>query len=245
VIKSGAVRIFLYNWPIYVGTWTVSVVAMLVGLRTGGLLGGLVVAGASAATLWSALSLLVSHYVYDRSALASGAWVPSLLAGEPATWATIDAGLDAEVALDGVVPGTCIARLDMYDGEQVRAPSVRRARALTPRAHAATQTLATALPLAGASCDLVAVVFSAHELRNLEHRQAFFAEVHRVLRQGGRMLLVEHLRDVPNFVAFGPGFVHFLPRAEWLRLAQHAGFRVAIETRVTPWVMALALEKIA
>jgi glucose dehydrogenase len=95
VIKSGAVRIFLYNWPIYVGTWTLSVVAMLVGLRIGGLIGGLVAAGGSAATLWSLLSLGVSHYVYDRSALASGAWVPSLLAGEPATWATIDAGLDA------------------------------------------------------------------------------------------------------------------------------------------------------
>ena len=233
---SGATRIFLYNWPIYVGTWAVA--AVVIALAPAAL--GALAAGAIA---WSWLSLLVSHHVYDRSPLALGTWVRRLLPTKVDDWVGIDAGLDAEVALDGVMPGTCVARLDLYDGDVVRAPSVRRARATTPRVHAATATKATSLPLASGSCDVVAVVFSAHEVHRRTDRDAFFVELARVLRVGGRVLLVEHLRDLANFVAFGPGFLHFLARGEWLRLADHAGLTIAEEIRITPFVMALSLER--
>ncbi len=242
---SGALRIFRYNWTTYVGTWLGGAAMLSAALGLGGSLGGLLAFGAMLAVCWSAVSLLVSHHVYDRSELSRGTWVTALLSRRQETWCSIDAGLDAEVALDDVIPGACIARLDIYDSEHVRAPSVRRARAITPRAHEATRARANALPLSDESCDLITVVFSAHELREVAIREAFFEEVRRVLRPGGRMLLVEHLRDWSNFAAFGPGFLHFLPRVEWLRLAQHAGLHVAQEIRVTPWVMALALEKIA
>ena len=39
------------------------------------------------------------------------------------------------------------------------------------------------------------------------------------------------------------GFVHFQPRAESLRLAKLTKLDFVAETRVTPYVMALALEK--
>ena len=80
-------------------------------------------------------------------------------------------------------------------------------------------------------------------MRDIALREGLFGESKRILRDGGRMLVVEHVRDLANFFAFGPGFTHFQPRGEWLRLAAHAGFVVAAETRVTPFVMVLALEK--
>jgi len=239
---SGAVRIFRYNWPKYAVTWCAAVAALCYAEHFGG---WLLVLGALLALAWSALSLAVSHYVYDRSALAGGKWLPALLPANTEAWATADAGLDAEVALDAVMPGTCVARLDIYDGATVGARSVDRARAITPRAHAATRSSATALALGDGACDVVAVIFTAHEIHDAGVRERFFLEVKRTLRAGGRLLLVEHLRDAPNFLAFGPGFLHFQPRAEWLRLARAAELRVAAETRVTPWVMALALEKAA
>jgi hypothetical protein len=242
---NGARRIFSYNWPTYVATWlaaiAVAVLAPRLAMRSPE--AWLLRALGAGAVSWSLLSLVVSHYVYDRSELRSGAWVARLLPARVERWATIDAGLDAEVVLDGVLPGRCQARLDIYDGDLVRAPSVRRARKLTPRTHPATPAPATALPLGDASCELVAVIFTAHELRAPAAREAFFAELHRVLTAGGRVLLVEHVRDVANFLAFGPGFLHFASRRQWLRLADHAGLTVAVETRVTAWVMALALEK--
>ncbi len=239
---NGARRIFLYNWPVYVGTWLAAVLVLAVAPRLGAL-SGLLAVGAATAIAWSVCSLAVSHYVYDRSPLVAGEWVRGLLPANVAAWVAIDAGLDAEVALDAVMPGKCIARLDLYDGDVVRAPSVQRARATTTRVHRATAIKATSLPLASGSCDVVAVVFSAHEVHRAANRDTFFVELARVLRPGGRLLLVEHVRDLANFAAFGPGFLHFAPRAEWMRLARHAGLAVAVEQRVTPWVMALALEK--
>lgn len=244
---SGARRIFLYNWPTYVTTWLVSAAGVLVALRVLAAeraLAWVVLAGAIVAALWSIVSLAVSYWIYDVSRLASGSWVEDMIAGRPVkTWAAVDAGLDNEITLDGVLGGDCIGRLDVYDGVAVHAPSVERARSLTPRAHEATRCLPTALSLGEASCDLVAVVFTAHEVRDVAMREAFFLELARCLRDGGRVLLVEHLRDFPNFCAFGPGFFHFLPRAEWLRLARTARLRVVREARVTPWVLALVLEK--
>jgi hypothetical protein len=240
---SGARRIFSYNWPIYAATWLGAIAGALLVPRLWPQGAWLAVAAALGAVAWSLLSLLVSHYVYDRSGLQTGAWLRPLLPATVESWASIDAGLDAEVTLDGIVPGRCAGRVDIYDGELVRAPSVRRARALTPRRHAAVAARATALPLADESCDLVAVIFTAHEIRDPRARAAFFGELRRVLSRRGRALLVEHLRDAANFLAFGPGFLHFCARREWLAQAERAGLHVAVETRVTPWVMALALER--
>lgn len=238
--SSSAARIFVYNWPVYAATWLGALVAVVAASSTPR--PTWVMSLAVVAVGWSVLSLVVSDYVYDRSELASGAWIGRLLPPRVETWATVDAGLDAEVDLDRGVPGRCVGRLDVFDGDTVRAPSVVRARAHTARKHAAAPCSATALALGDATCDVVFVVFTAHEVRGASARAAFLRETRRALRPGGRVVLVEHLRDLPNFVAFGPGFLHFVARSEWLALAERAGLRVAGEIRVTPWVMALALE---
>ncbi len=247
--RGGARRILLYNWPAFVLTWAAAVVAVA-AWRTLGTAGlgpvGILLAGiALGAAAWSLVALGVSHFVYGHSGLSGGAWVAPLL---PASrgglrWITLDAGLDAEVALQAVIVAPCRARFDIHDGALVGSPSVTRARALTPRAHQATTVSASSLPLDAETCDLVAVVFSAHEIRTRAARAACFREIARVLAPGGRLLLVEHLRDLANVAAYGPGAWHFLPRSEWLGLADDAGLRLAAERRVTPWVAALAFER--
>jgi SAM-dependent methyltransferase len=240
--QGGAVRIFLYNWPIYVATWVTAATALVVfpALHLPGT--WLAVAGAAGALAWSILSLVVSLYVYDASRLVSGQWVPGLVTSTGA-WATIHAGLDAEVELDAVMRGRRVARLDIFDRRVMTSPSIARARMLTPAAGEATACSASALALDDEACDAIVVAFTAHEIRDRHTREAFFCELRRSLKPGGKVLLVEHLRDVANFVAFGPGFLHFVSRREWLRLASHADLAIASETRITPWVMALALER--
>jgi SAM-dependent methyltransferase len=240
--QGGAVRIFLYNWPIYVATWVPSV-AILVLFPALHLPGAwLAVLGASAALAWSFVSLLVSFYVYDASALVRGRWVPDLVTST-GPWATIHAGLDAEVELDDVMRGPRVARLDIFDRRSMTSPSIARARLLTPAVNDATACMPSSLALDDEVCDAIVVAFTAHEIRDRETREAFFCELRRSLRPGGKVLLVEHLRDMANFVAFGPGFLHFVARDEWLRLASHAELAIASETRITPWVMALTLER--
>ena len=242
VKESGVTRIFFYNWPIYVGTWLGALFVLVLPWQ--GEVSWVVAGGALFAVLWSLVSLGVSHFIYDRSELVEGRWVAQLLnVPAIARWASIDAGLDAEVDLSRVLGGEKVATLDIFSPEFMKANSIRRARGRTARVHAARAASPMALPLENDSLDAVTIVFSAHELRVTSARERFFDELIRIVKPGGRVLLVEHLRDTANFIAFGPGFLHFLPRSEWLRLATRSGLRVAHEIRVTPWVMALALEK--
>ncbi len=240
---NGARRIFAYNWPVFVGTWAVA----LAGIAWASLghlpHPALIALGCTVALGWSAVSLVVSAYVYDRSELLGGAWVVAHLPAQVDAWASVHAGLDAEIDLEAVMPGRCVAHLDIFDPRIMTAPSIARARRLTPLTHDVEACSPTALALATGACDAIVVAFTAHEIRDKKAREQFFAELSRTLRPGGRALLVEHVRDLANFLAFGPGYLHFLPRSEWLRLAKHAGFSVHHEACVTPWIMALTLER--
>ena len=69
------------------------------------------------------------------------------------------------------------------------------------------------LPLDDASCDLVLLAFVAHELRRPAARAAFFAELHRVLRPGGCVALLEHFRSAPIWLAFGPKAARIFTRS--------------------------------
>jgi SAM-dependent methyltransferase len=238
---SGAMRIFIYNWPIYVGTWTLGLAIVFAALAEPRLARPILVIGVLP-LVWSAASLLVAFHIYDRSGLHAGSWISPLLPASVQRWATVHAGLDAEVELDAVMPGSCMARLDVFDRRLMTSPSIRRARAQPARAHVAAQCSPTALAVPDRACDAIVVAFTAHEIRDRLARERFFDELHRCLRIGGRAILVEHPRDFVNFLAFGPGYLHFLPRKEWLRLGAGAHFVVAQEMRVTPWVMALSLE---
>ena len=241
--QNGALRIFLYNWPVYVGTWVAAALVLVAARSFYPAASTMAAIGAGLAVAWSLGSLLVSFYVYDRSRLVSGRWIAPLLDPHTERWATVHAGLDAEVELDSVMPGRCVARLDIFDRRIMTSPSITRARGRTAMTKPATACSPSALALADEGCDAVVVAFTAHEVRDLAAREAFFAELFRAVRPGGRVLIVEHLRDVANFLAFGPGFLHFVPRREWLRLARRAKLDVASETRITPWVMALTLER--
>jgi SAM-dependent methyltransferase len=240
---TGAKRILLYNWPTFAATWGGAIAVALWARRLDRGSALALVVAAAAAVAWSCTSLLASHFIYDRSELSGGRWLGDLVPTSVREWVAVDAGLDAEIDLRAAMPGRCLAQLDIFDPRFMRGRSVRRARRLTRRVHPAQAASPIALPLGDGSCDAVTVVFTAHEVRDVTARQAFFTELHRILRPGGRALLVEHLRDAANLLVFGPGFLHFLPRSDWLRVASAAGFRVAAERRVTPWVMALVLEK--
>lgn len=243
--KWGVTRIFSYNWPTYVATWTGCVVGFASAGRLPSMLREVALLGASVALLWSVASLAVSYYVYDASELVEARWLPAALGIEPHTWAMVHTGLDQELDLDAVMPGTRLARLDIFDRGVMTAPSIERARMMTPSELPSITCRPARLELADESCDAIVIAFSAHEIRDRAARDAFFREVQRALRPGGRALLVEHLRDVPNFLAFGPGFLHFVARREWLRLAAQAELSVSAEARITPFVMALTLARAA
>ena len=93
--------------------------------------------------------------------------------------------------------------------------------------------------------DAVFVMVAAHELRRDDARVQFFRELVRVLKKDGEVALVEHTRDWPNFLAFGPGFLHFFSKRAWRHADSAAKLQVRAEIRLTPFVTVFMLGKAA
>jgi len=191
---------------------------------------------------WTASSLVVSYLVYDKSPLYRADWLREVIGEPPRAWANIHAGLDdfsERIALSFGQPRHV---WEIFDEKEMTEPSLRRAREIhgtAPGTHAES----SALPCDDGSLDAIFLIFVAHELRRRQTREEFFSELCRCMAPGARLVLVEHMRDVANFLAFGPGCCHFWPRKEWLRLAVGAGLSTEREMSITPFVRAFVFRK--
>jgi SAM-dependent methyltransferase len=239
---TGAAKIVRFNWPWYAGVVALDAAAAI-ALATGTITGqaaGRIVAGLVAANFWMIASLVVSHYVYDRSGVATGAWLASIEPASVRRAAVFHGGLnEAAPAVARFLPLTDVRNFDFYDRSAAGSASLERARARVDRE---SEPIGTGpIPLEDGSLDLGLVVFSAHEIRRDEDRAAFFADLARTLAPGGRVLVVEHLRDAWNLIAYGPGAFHFLPASAWKR--SFSGGRLAIvrQAACTPLVRVFEL----
>jgi ubiquinone/menaquinone biosynthesis C-methylase UbiE len=164
----------------------------------------------------------------------------------PRQWLNIHAGLDESTSIIAqLFPGSSYTVLDVYDSREMTEPSIAKARRLTPSDQPAAASRLDALPLPDRDRDTAFLLFTAHEIRHPDRRTQFLREVARVMTNSGQLLLVEHLRDWKNFIAYGPGFLHFYSRNEWMRVAREAGLMVERECLVTPFVRCFVMRKAA
>lgn len=125
--------------------------------------------------------------------------------------------------------------LDLYNRAVMTEPAVTRAR--QPKTDVAVIAIRPeSLPVEDGWAELVVVTLAAHEIRDGQMRARFYQELRRVVSPEGRVVVVEHLRDLAAALAFGPGIFHFFPRREWLRLGSRVGLEVEHERRITPFV---------
>ena len=86
------------------------------------------------------------------------------------------------------------------------------------------------LPLPDNYADHIFLMFSAHEIRCESERKCFFEELKRVLKPQGTIILLEHLRDMPNFLAYNIGFFHFMSKSSWYNTFNYAKLSYARNT---------------
>lgn len=189
------------------------------------------------------VSLLVSMYVYDLSGLYRLRWLDSLRLPDAGHIININAGFDeTSTLLLGKFPTAQLTVLDFYDPVRHTEVSIRRARRAYPPYPGTRQVSTSQLPFPDQSADAVFVIFAAHEIRDEAEKRAFFAELRRVLRPTGQLVVTEHLRDFPNFLAYTIGFFHFYHRPGWLRVFADTHFKLNREIKVTPFVSTFILE---
>jgi hypothetical protein len=234
---KGALEIVRFNWPTYVLAIVVMAACLLV-LPQGGWLALLAVAALLGTVYLTVASIVVSHWVYDRSPIADWTWLPSWLAS-PARSLAVQAGFDATDGRLATLLPPEITVVDLYGTPGVGGASVERAR----RRHPPDGPVLPALPTDADGCDVAVAAFALHEIHDADARTSCFRSLAHALVPGGRLLVVEHLRDVPNLLAFGPGAFHFLPEREWRRCGDAAGLRLARSESITPFVRAFLWTK--
>jgi len=240
---QGVVQIFEFNWRSYVTA--LGSVAALLALPFLPSLGRRVLwLGAASELYWLASSLLVSHYVYDRFPLYDLNWVGPALARTPRRWINIHCGLDETSApLAAIFPNAARQVVDIFDPREMTEPSIRTARRLSHPAMPSRSMPYDSLAFPDECFDAAFCIFAAHELRRHSQRVGLFREIARTLTPDGEFILMEHSRNWPNFLAFGPGFLHFFSPSAWRKAASDAGLAVRTELSRTPFVRAYVLRR--
>jgi len=193
---------------------------------------------------WAAATLAVSHLVYDRYPLFAFRWIPAPLRRRIRRWANIHAGFDqTTLRLRELFAGSSGLAVDLFDPSVMTERSIHRARKSLPRVSGTVAATFSHLPLAAGSVDSVFLLFAAHELRRHEQRAMLLGEAARILESGGSLVLVEHLRGLPNFLAFGPGVFHFFSQKQWLSAAEGLPFELAERIALTPFATAFFWRK--
>jgi ubiquinone/menaquinone biosynthesis C-methylase UbiE len=189
-------------------------------------------------------SLLVSMYVYDFSSLYGLSWLNSISLNDKGNFINIHAGFDeTSILLKNKYPDIKLEILDFYDQSKHTEISIKRARRAYPAFPQTKSVKTTSLPLQSDSIDSIFVILSAHEIRNQEERVEFFRELNRVLKIQGKIIVVEHLRNLPNFLAYNIGFLHFLSESSWHATFNSTELKISQTINITPFVTSFILMK--
>jgi hypothetical protein len=243
---AGTWRIVRFNWPRYaLALAIVATSASATALPLPRAARMTLWAGASLAIFWSIMSVIGAYLVYDRSDLYQWRWLREVLEEMPTRWINIHAGVDSigRRMLHELFPAATGAIVDIYDPTVMTEASIARVQGQWQPDPRTVYGRYDHLPMASAEADLALLLLSAHELRTSEAREALFGELRRIIRPNGTVVLVEHLRDLANFIAFGPGAFHFFSRRTWMEAIRAGSFAVADEVRFTRLVHAFLLRR--
>ncbi len=185
------------------------------------------------------MPLIVSAYVYDYSSYYDFNWLKKykIVDSDTKLILNINAGFDeTSFIIKNIFPKSDLRVFDFYDAERHTEPAIIRARKVSLVYPDTQQIKSNSIPIENNSVDIIFLLSAAHEIRSEKEKVQFLKECHRVCKQNGRVIMVEHLRDFPNFLAFSIGFTHFFSRKVWKKAFEKAGFSSIAEMKFTSFM---------
>ncbi len=238
---EGVLNIVRFNWPFFAWAAAAATALLVIGLVAQSWLAMAALIGLVLLLLGIMTPLLVSFYVYDLSGLYELSFLKGLT---PHKVMNLTAGFDETTKiLRTKFPEAEIVSCDFYDGEAHSEPSIRRARNLFPLSEDTLSISTAEIPLPDGDADLILGFLSLHEVRDEKERARFLTEIKRTLAPGGSIFILEHLRDVPNFLAYSIGFLHFHSRQTWHQAFANSDLTISKEECLTPFLRLFKLTR--
>ena len=240
---QGVVNIIRFNWHLYIISLAILLIIGLFLRQFDGII-HLILFTLSVGILANTLiSLAVSYFVYDYSSLYTFDWLKRLPILPGNTLVNIHAGFDeSSLTIKNNYVENALRILDFYDPKLHTEVSIKRARAAYPALPETESITTSQLPLPNQSADFVFLILAAHEIRSPKERLIFFQELKRILTPDGKVILLEHQRDIYNFMAYSIGFFHFYPSSTWKKLFKESHFAIQEQFKITPFITAYILQ---
>jgi SAM-dependent methyltransferase len=185
------------------------------------------------------MPLIVSAYVYDFSGYYNFNWLKKCAINDSQVKQiiNINAGFDeTSFIIKNNFPNADLKVFDFYDAQRHTEPAIIRARKLSLVYPNTQQMKSDSIAMNNNSADLIFLLSAAHEIRSNDEKIQFLKECHRVCKPNGKVIMVEHLRDFPNFLAFSVGFTHFFSEKTWRNAFKSSGFKTFEEIKFTPFM---------
>lgn len=189
-------------------------------------------------------SLLISWYIFDYRNIQNLEYIQQFQLEEKSELLNIHAGFDeTSESIRHLFSSGKLSVLDFYEKSKHTEQSLKVARKLNSTTYKSENISTENIPRMNESVDYVFLIFSAHEIRDTKERNIFFKELHRILKQDGKIIMTEHLCDFANFMAYGPGAFHFWTEKTWLTCIGQAGMNVEQKIKITPWINCYLISK--
>jgi len=191
------------------------------------------------------IPLIVSAYVYDLSGYYQLSWLDDLDLNydKRLSLVNINAGFDEmSFLIKGHFNNSDLKVFDFYDSENHTEPAIVRARKVSKIYPGTLLIKSSNIPLPSNAVDFVFLIAAAHEIRSTSERIAFLKECKRICKPDGRIIVLEHLRDLPNFLAFTIGFTHFYSLKSWQHDFENAELNVINHVKHTPFMSLFLLQ---
>jgi len=185
------------------------------------------------------MPLIISAYVYDYSGYYEFDWMDTIVSpkADKLSLVNIHAGFDeTSHTIKNKFPNADLAVFDFYEQENHTEAAIVRARNISQFYPGTKNIKSNHIPVHDDRVDVLFLLSTVHEIRNHNEKVEFLKECSRVLKDNGKLLVVEHLRDTPNFLAFTIGFTHFFSKMVWLDAFNKAGFNNVAEKKFTPFM---------
>jgi hypothetical protein len=241
---QGVLNVVRFNWHFYLLAFLVafSLLASTLFLSDNLKIYGYILA--LLISIPTLISLVITYYIYDCSKIYNLNFLDKFQIKPSETIVNINAGFDEfSYIISDKFKTEKLHVFDFYNPEKHTEISIERARKVSEIYPNTTTITTSKLPLEANSVAYVFLFFAAHEIRKQQERIIFFQEIEKSLNQNGKIIILEHLRDIPNFMAYTIGFFHFLSKSDWQKTFKSSNLIIITETKITPFLSLFILQK--